>query len=242
MHNFLLSAGSSSSNKNPKGFNPEWLLYAAAAFIIGLLILGLFSSCNAEKKALAPYKAVVADIDTFYQSKKLDLGAKYCNDKFPVKPITIVKDSIVKRTVRVQDNAKVNELKNLLANCLGKKVNIDSIYNTLPFDTIFVDKWHIKESIVKDTVELYRKNEQLAEANKSIFNLQYNLEKCYDDLTERSNQLDEVLLNENKLGYSAKLFFGNLWDMIKWWLLALLLGYFGLKLLQRKYTLPFKLP
>jgi hypothetical protein len=121
--------------------------------LISIIVI-VVVSCNAEKKALKPYKAVNSDVDTSYKAKKIELISRVCAVNFPIEIKTIVKDSITTKIVRVQDNNLVNKLKAELAKKC-KDINIDSIYNLLPFDTIYIDHYHTKTVTQKDTISLY---------------------------------------------------------------------------------------
>ena len=129
------------------------LIYLAILIALLIFMIGL-QSCNSEKKALKPYKAVNSDIDTSFKAKKIELISRVCAVNFPIEIKTIVKDSITTKIVRVQDNNLVNKLKAELAKKC-KDINIDSIYNLLPFDTIYINHYNTKTVTQKDTLSLY---------------------------------------------------------------------------------------
>lgn len=218
---------------------PNAQLGILAIVVMLLCVMVLMQSCSSEKKALKPYKAVVADVSEDYKEKKLELIAKKCNDVFPVKVQTIIKDSIVTKVMKVQDNAKINQLKKLLEKCNSKEINIDSIYNTLPFDTIVIERWRTKESVIKDTIANYRLAVENGRLKDSFALYSANFISCQKDYKELQLENETMIINESKLGYSAKLFFGNLWDSIKWWLLAIAVLYGIYRLLKLRFTLPF---
>lgn len=119
--------------------------------LIAIAILLLLFGCNAEKKALKPYKAVNSDVSNDFKEKKKELIARVCAVNFPTEIKTIVKDSITTRVVKVQDNNQINRLKKLLKDCQSD-INIDSL---VLVDTIFINKYHTNTITLKDTIGSY---------------------------------------------------------------------------------------
>ena len=161
--------------------------------ILTAIIVIVVVSCNAEKKALKPYKAVNSDVDTSYKKKKIDLISRVCAVNFPIEIKTIVKDSITTKIVRVQDNNVINRLKAQLAKGCPT-INIDSIYNELPFDTIYIDHYHTKTVTQKDTISLYNmgvENSRLIYYNQQLKNViddnNKDIEKLNDNLKLADN-------------------------------------------------------
>lgn len=179
--------------------------------LIAIIVIVVFS-CNAEKKALKPYKAVNSDVDTSYKAKKIDLISRVCAVNFPIEIKTIVKDSIFTKIVRVQDNNVINKLKSQLAKGCPT-INIDSIYNELPFDTIYIDHYHTKTVTQKDTLSLYN----MGVENSRLIYYNQQLKNVIDD-----NNKDIEKLNDN-------LKLANKWRIICFILMALIICYFGLK-------------
>lgn len=197
--------------------------FIQVALIIGVLALffAVLTSCNAEKKALKPYKAVNSDVDTNYHEKKKELISRVCAVNFPIQEKTIVKDSITTKIVRVQDNNLINKLKAQLAKGCPT-VNIDSLYNEFPMDTIYVDRFHTKTITQKDTIELYIMG--VANTRLTYSNLQLNahIEKLTKDINEANSLSDK-------------------WRLRFWLLFSLIVLYFGLKAFNfvRGFKMPF---
>ena len=205
--------------KNPPN---KQLLYLVALVLLLAALIGL-QSCNAEKKALKPYKAVNSDVDSSYKEKKKELIARVCAINFPIQEKTIIKDSIRTKIVRVQDNNLVNKLKAELAKKC-KDINIDSIYNELPFDTIYIDHYHTKTVTQKDTLSLYNmgvENSRLVYYNQQLKNVIYD------------NNKDIEKLNKN-------LKLADKWRIRCFILMALIICYFGIKTFNfvRSYNIP----
>ena len=198
------------------------LLYLVALVLLLAALIGL-QSCNAEKKALKPYKAVNSDVDSSYKEKKKELIARVCAVNFPIEIKTVVKDSITTKIVRVQDNNLVNKLKSELAKKC-KDINIDSIYNELPFDTIYIDHYHTKTVTQKDTISLYN----MGVENSRLVYYNQQLKNVIDD-----NNKDIEKLNKN-------LKLADKWRIRCFILMALIICYFGIKTFNfvRSYNIP----
>jgi hypothetical protein len=190
--------------------------------LISIIIIAIVS-CNAEKKALKPYKAVNSDVDTSYKAKKIDLISRVCAVNFPIEIKTIVKDSITTKIVRVQDNNIINRLKAQLAKGCPT-INIDSIYNELPFDTIYIDHYHTKTVTQKDTLSLYN----MGVENSRLVYYNQQLKNVIDD-----NNKDIEKLNKN-------LKLADKWRIRCFILMALIICYFGIKTFNfvRSYNIP----
>ena len=205
--------------KNPPN---KQLLYLVALVLLLAALIGL-QSCNAEKKALKPYKAVNSDVDSSYKEKKKELIARVCAINFPIQEKTIIKDSITTKIVRIQDNSLVNKLKAELAKKC-KDINIDSIYNELPFDTIYIDHYHTKTVTQKDTLSLYN----MGVENSRLVYYNQQLKNVIDD-----NNKDIEKLNKN-------LKLADKWRIRCFILMALIICYFGIKTFNfvRSYNIP----
>lgn len=193
------------------------------ALIIGAasLFIAVFTSCNAEKKVLKPYKAVNSDVDTSFKEKKKELISRVCAVNFPIQEKTIIKDSIRTKLVKVQDNTLINKLKAQLAKGCPT-INIDSIYNELPTDTLYVEKWRIKEVTQKDTQTLY------------------NMAKTNDELHSKVNTLeaDKTSLNKHIEDITSDLNKANKWKLYFFLLLFAGVAYKVAKIyLSTKFTL-----
>lgn len=201
--------------------NKELVLLIVLIFTLAALI-GL-QSCNAEKKALKPYKEVNSDVDTSFKAKKIELISRVCAVNFPIEIKTIVKDSITTKIVRIQDNNLVNKLKAELAKKC-KDINIDSIYNELPFDTIYIDHYHTKTVTQKDTISLYN----MGVENSRLVYYNQQLKNVIDD-----NNKDIEKLNKN-------LKLADKWRIRCFILMALIICYFGIKTFNfvRSYNIP----
>lgn len=198
-----------------------------AIVLIVLLLLGL-QSCSSERKALKPYVKVATDTDTSYTSKKRELISRVCAVNFPIEIKTIVKDSIVNKVVKVQDKTEINRLKNLLAKGCPT-INIDSIYEALPLDTLIVERWRIKETTVTDSNKLFRINSvlditrnDLNKANAAIL-----IEQSKTNIAESAAAENKALLSQWKIRFFVLLF--------------LCISFVGLKVLAKYRTLPFKI-
>ena len=198
------------------------LIYLAALILLLAALIGM-QSCSSEKKALKPYKAVNSDVDTSYKAKKIELISRVCAINFPMQEKTIVKDSITTKIVRIQDNNLVNKLKAELAKKC-KDINIDSIYNLLPFDTIYIDHYHTKIVTQKDTLSLYN----MGVENSRLVYYNQQLKNVIDD-----NNKDIEKLNKN-------LKLADKWRIRCFILMALIICYFGIKTFNfvRSYNIP----
>jgi len=209
-------------------YPPNKELVFLIALILTLAVLIGLQSCSAEKKALKPYKAVNSDVDSSYKEKKKDLISRVCATNFPIEIKTIVKDSINTKIVRVQDMNVINKLKAQLAKGCPE-INIDSIYNELPFDTIYIDHYHTKTVTQKDTLTLY--NMGVENSRLTYYNLQ--LKSVIDDNNNDIEKLNKDLTNDKKLI--------NKWKFNFWLLFILIICYFGFKVFNfvRGFKLPF---
>jgi len=205
--------------------NKELVLLIALILTLAGLI-GL-QSCNAEKKALKPYKTVNSDVDSSYKEKKKELISRVCAINFPIEIKTIVKDSINTRIVRVQDMNVINKLKAQLAKGCPE-INIDSIYEALPFDTIYVDHYYTKTVTQKDTLSLY--NMGVDNSRLTYYNLQ--LKSNIDDNNKEIEKLNKDLTSDKKLI--------NKWKFNFWILFILIICYFSFKVFN--FIKGFKLP
>ena len=205
--------------------NKELVLLIALILTLAGLI-GL-QSCNAEKKALKPYKTVNSDVDSSYKEKKKELISRVCATNFPIEIKTIVKDSINTRIVRVQDMNVINKLKSQLAKGCPE-INIDSIYNELPFDTIYIDHYHTKTITQKDTLSLY--NMGVENSRLTYYNVQ--LKSVIDDNNKEIEKLNKDLTSDKKII--------NKWKFNFWLLFILIICYFSFKVF--KFIRGFKLP
>jgi hypothetical protein len=122
----------------------------------------------------------------------------------------------------VQDNALVNRLKAQLAKGCPT-LDLDSfLFENMITDTIYIDRYKVKEIIKKDTINNYFKaldNEQIKAENVGLKILQKNT----------SDKLIEATHNSNKWRYR---FFV---------LVGLIIVFFTLKILTKYYTLPIKI-
>jgi hypothetical protein len=201
------------------------LIYLVALVLLLAALIGL-QSCSSEKKALKPYKAVNSDVDTSYKEKKIELISRVCAVNFPIQEKTIVKDSITTKIVRIQDNNLVNKLKAELAKKC-KDINIDSIYNLLPFDTIYIDHYHTKTVTQKDTLSLYNmgvENTRLVYYNQQLKSIIDDNNKDIKDITA-----DNVAAKKDR----------NKWRLYFFFLLSACIVYKVAKIyLSKSFTLP----
>ena len=204
--------------KNPPN---KQLLYLVALVLLLAALIGL-QSCNSEKKALKPYKEVNSDVDTSYKAKKIELISRVCAVNFPMQEKTIIKDSITTKIVRIQDNNLVNKLKAELAKKC-KDINIDSIYNELPFDTIYIDHYHTKTVTQKDTLSLYN----MGVENSRLVYYNQQLKSVIDDNNKEIEKLNKNLKLADK------------WRLYFFLLLAFGIAYKVAKIyLSKSFTLP----
>ena len=198
------------------------LIYLAILIAMLIFAIGL-QSCSSERKALKPYKAVNSDVDTSFKSKKKELVARVCAINFPIQEKTIIKDSITTKIVRVQDMNVINKLKAQLAKGCPE-INIDSIYNELPFDTIYIDHYHTKTITQKDTLSLY--NMGVENSRLTYYNVQ--LKSVIDDNNKEIEKLNKNLKLADK------------WRIRCFILMALIICYFGIKMFNfvRSYNIP----
>lgn len=124
--------------------------------ILLIILIGGLSGCRPSKVPNRIYKKLATDAVPLDNEYKKNVMAQKCNVLFPIVPITIIKDSIRTKVLKVQDNNLVNKLKARLAKGCPT-LNIDSIYNELPADTIYIDHYHNSTTTVKDTTGNYFK-------------------------------------------------------------------------------------
>lgn len=184
------------------------LIYLAILIALLIFMIGL-QSCSSERKALKPYKAINSDVDTSFKAKKIELISRVCAVNFPIEIKTIVNDSITTKIVRVQDNNLVNKLKAELAKKC-KDINIDSIYNLLPFDTIYINHYNTKTVTQKDTLSLYNMG---VENSRLVY---YN------------QQLKNVIDDNNK-DIEKNLKLADKWRIRCFIIMAIIICYFGIK-------------
>jgi hypothetical protein len=182
-------------NSNNQGFyNAMYMFIMLCLFIIALSLC----ACNAEKKALRPYVKVATDTDSNYISKKKDLIARVCAVNFPIETKTIVIDSTKTKIVKVTDNASINRLKALLKECANKEINVDSIYNTLPLDTLYVDKYHTTTITQKDTVGNFYKANEIQSLKNDNFILKASINAKIDDYNDEVTHSKKLQKERNK--------------------------------------------
>jgi len=150
--------------------------------------------CNAEKKALKPYKAVNSDVSNDFKEKKKELIARVCAVNFPTEIKTIKYDSIIYRNVRVVDNNKISQLQkevNRLRN-LTPNINVDSLYQSY-YDSVLNALPECKE------IEHYNKSEQQKKDTIGNYYRQLNEDALRDttnkykaENTSLKTQLDET--------------------------------------------------
>jgi len=172
----------------------------AIGLLIGILAITLsvgLSGCNAEKKALKPYKAVNSDVDTSFKAKKKELVARVCAINFPTQEKIVIKDSIRTKIVRVQDNSMVNKLKAQLAKGCPT-LNIDSIYNELPLDTVYVDRWHSSDKQGKDTTGNYFRQQNENELRNHANILEADNTSLKKQISDIAVDLNEAKKEKNK--------------------------------------------
>lgn len=203
-------------------------LYIFAIITAIVFIVVLLQSCSSERKALKPYKAVNSDVDTSFQAKKKELISRVCAANFPIEVKTIIKDSIYTKLVKVQDKTEINRLKYLLAQKC-KEVNIDSIYNALPLDTIYIYNTKTKQVTIKDTIANYQ-------LSKQISILQNDLNKTNAAILIEQSKVN--IANDKVDRFKA---LRNYWRVRFFVLLICVITFVGLKILDKYRTLPFKL-
>jgi uncharacterized lipoprotein YmbA len=165
------------NNNNQQFYNSIYMFIVLCLFIIALSLC----SCNTEKKALKPYKLVNSDVDSSFKDKKKELIARVCAVNFPIETKTIVIDSTKTKVIKVTDNAAINRLKQLLKDCANKPINIDSIYNSLPLDTVYVDKYHTTTITKKDTINNWRTANEIQALQNGKMLLNATLNAKIDD-------------------------------------------------------------
>lgn len=227
------------TNLEPPKVSPIWLVLALATF---LLILFIFSGCSAEKRQLKPYQKVASDANLPRSQAKRNILAGILAAEFPILEVVHEKDSIV--TVHKNDSLAIeNQKKNIktlndriaLLNKNKPKncppcpfVNIDSILNDCPTDTIYIDRWHSKETTKHDTINNWLKGNELEAYKQTAAQLQFNL-------TNKTNELNDLKAYTKTWSYLGN----KAWDKLKWWLLGLIILYVGYRILKSKFTLPF---
>jgi FtsZ-binding cell division protein ZapB len=172
--------------KNPPN---KQLRYLVALVITLAAVIGL-QSCKSTKVPNRIYKKLATDAVPLDNEYKKNVMAQKCNVLFPIVPITIIKDSITTKIVRVQDNNLVNKLKAELAKKC-KDINIDSLYNAMPFDTIYIDHYNTKTVIHKDTTGNYFRqlNEDALRTTNNTLNAENtSLNKHIEDITKDLNE------------------------------------------------------
>jgi len=185
------------------------IVYSAIVLVLVAIMCGALFSCNTEKKALKPYIKVATDTDTTFKAKKIELISRVCAVNFPIEVKTIIKDSIRTKIVKVQDIKLINDLKAKLAKGCPT-LNIDSIYENLPLDTLYVEKWKVKETTVKDTIAIY------------------NTVKVLDEVKAKEI---EILHQQIKIANKWKLYFFLLLGFVILWRV-------GIMYLKTKFSLP----
>lgn len=168
--------------KNPPN---KQLRYLVALIITLAAVIGL-QSCKSTKVPNRIYKKLATDAVPLDNEYKKNIMAQKCNILFPIVPITIIKDSITTKIVRIQDNSLVNKLKTELAKKC-KEINIDSIYNILPFDTIYIEHYNTKTVTQKDTTGNYFRQlneDALRNANNTLNAENVSLNKHIEDITK----------------------------------------------------------
>lgn len=183
-----------SNNNNQQFNNAIYMFIVLCLFVIALAMC----SCNAEKKALKPYKAVNSDVDSSFKAKKKELIARVCAVNFPIEIKTIKIDSVVNRIVKVTDNALINKLKAQLAKGCPT-LNIDSILNDNAIvDTIYIDHYHTTTSTVKDTVGSYFKAQIENELRGKVNDLTAENTSLNKHISDITNDLNNVSKERNK--------------------------------------------
>lgn len=227
------------TNLEPPKVSPLWLVLALATF---LLILFTLSGCSAEKMALKPYKKVAADSDLPRSQAKRNILAGILAAEFPILEITKEKDSVV--TLHKKDSLAIaNQIRSIKAlndriaalNISKPKgcppcpyIDVDSILNDCPTDTIYVDRWHSKETTKHDTISNWLKANELEAYKLTAAQLQFNL-------TNKTNEFNDLKAYTKTWSYLGN----EAWDKLKWWLLGLVILYVGYRILKSKFTLPF---
>jgi hypothetical protein len=199
---------------NQYRFNIIYYIIILALFLVAL---SMCVGCNAEKKALKPYKAVNSDVDTSFKDKKKELIARVCAVNFPIETKTIVIDSTKTKVVKVTDNAAINRLKQLLKDCASKPINIDSIYNSLPLDTVYVDKYHTTTITKKDTVNNWRTANEIQALQNEKMLLNATLNAKIDDYNKEvtTNKGLQKERNKWRLYFFLLLFSGIAYKVAK---------------------------
>jgi len=201
-------------------FNPNIFLYILAAFMLLLLILGLYG-CN-NKIPLRHYKKVAADVLPFDNEQKKNIIAQKCASAFPIEEKIVIKDTVITKYVKTQDYSQINKLKALLAKC-STPIDLDSFlfYNMIT-DTIYIDRVRTEHKTVRDTINNYFKDlssEQIKAENIGLKVLQKNT---------NDNYLEAKRTNDK-------------WRLRFYVLLTFVLLYVGLRVLSLFRTLPIKL-
>lgn len=201
------------------------ILAIAALIVIVVFMFGCKSAARLERKELEPYNKVNNDVSGLFVEKKLELGANYCNNHFPIKIQTIVHDSI--HQVTVKDTTELSELKALLKKSCPT-LNIDSILiENMLIDTVYIDRYHKEVTTAKDTVGNFRKQVEYDNCKQSLITLQSNLSVANEKVLEYA-------ANEKKGSYIFKLIWNKYWWVFL--IIGALIGFaIAWKLLKNQY-------
>jgi hypothetical protein len=210
------------TNLEPPKVSPLWLILALGVFI---LMLATLESCNSaarlERRQLAPYKSVLADVDTNCIDKKNDLLEAIVNAKMPNKS---KKETITKyiqgRNIIVKDTSGNKRLRDYYERQYEGKLcftgeQIDSMVNAA------IDE-------IEPTI-IYRTDTLDNSTNETIIDTTGNREKqkAIDkgklaelNLIAANEQIEAFKTNEKNGGYLLKLLFFKYW----WIVLLLCVG------------------
>ena len=224
-------------------------LYIFAIIVAIVFFVVLLQSCNTEKKALKPYKQVLADVDTFYKEKKDILIDAIVDAKRPNKAKSESETKYLPgKPIYVKDTAGLLKLANFyerkykgkqcftgfeldsMINDAINEIEPTTIYVT---DTLFKSK---KETIL-DTTGNRKKAKEFEGLTQKLILTETNLHACNIDY---NNAVAKLKANENSqsdLSYSFKLFIANFWHKFKWWIILLLVSGIAYKYLKNKINL-----
>jgi hypothetical protein len=211
--------------------------YNFIVFILFSIILCL-NSCKTKGVALRHYKKVASETQFPLTTEKKNLLATTCGREFPINEKIVTKDSVVVRQIKVFDNAITQKLRKEIE-ALKKanpKINIDSLYQSF-YDSALnnvpncneVTNYKVVEKTVKDTIGNY-----FRELEKK--KISQDLDEAINLLNVAKNTIINIEDEKKKIEHDK-----DVWRKRFFILLAISLLYIGIKMLAKKYTLPFKI-
>lgn len=186
-----------------EAFNTKYII----ATLVALMFLFAFSSCKTKGTALRHYKKVAAETQIPLTPEKKNALATSCQREFPIIPITITKDSVVTKLVKVVDNAMINKLKAQIAllKSQNKNLNLDSLYEFI-YDSALnnmppcqeIIRYKTETKTIKDTIGNYFKaleqkalKDTLDKRTSNLVLANATIEKKDKEIAEANKKIDK---------------------------------------------------